>query len=107
MPLRTSIQDNWSLKYRKQPIIYVSLNYSKGKASFAIRTLLEPIEGKELGNGIDLWFEVEENIYTLINKFIKNGVQTTGRVIMTHFGEAFHVIDIDGYKLYFKETVPQ
>jgi lactoylglutathione lyase len=78
--------------------------YSQGQASFAIRTPLEPIEGKELGIGMALWFAVNENLDELKEKFISNGITTIGPIIETPFGRAFHVKDIDGYKLTFLET---
>lgn len=78
--------------------------YNQGQASFAIRTPLEPIEGKELGIGVALWFAVTENVDELKEKYIADGVTTTGPVIETPFGRAFHVKDLDGYKLTFLET---
>lgn len=78
--------------------------YNQGQASFAIRTPLEPLEGKDLGIGVALWFAVNENVDELKEKFITNGVASTGAIIETPFGRAFHVKDIDGYKLTFLET---
>ncbi len=78
--------------------------YNQGEASFAIRTPLEPIEGKELGIGVALWFAVDENIEELKEKFIANGITTAGSILDTPFGRAFHVKDVDGYKLTFLET---
>jgi len=78
--------------------------YNQGQASFAIRTPLEPIEGKELGTGVALWFAVNENVDELKEKLISNGITTAGPVIETPFGRAFHVKDIDGYKLTFLEA---
>ena len=78
--------------------------YNQGEASFAIRTPLEPLEGKELGTGVALWFAVEENVDELKEKFISNGITTAVPIIETPFGRAFHVKDIDGYKLTFLET---
>lgn len=75
--------------------------YEQGKASFAIRTPLEPIEGKELGVGVALWFSVSENVNELREKFLANEIETVGPVFETPFGVAFHVKDIDGYKLTF------
>ena len=76
-------------------------NYSQGEASFAIRTPLEPLEEKELGVGVALWFAVDENVDELKDKFIGSGVSTAGPIIDTPFGRAFHVKDPDGYKLTF------
>lgn len=78
--------------------------YNKGEASFAIRTPLEPLGGKELGVGVAIWFAVNENVDELKEKFIANGLSTAGPIIETPFGRAFHVKDIDGYKLTFLET---
>lgn len=79
--------------------------YDQGQASFAIRTPLEPIEGKELGTGVALWFAVDKNVDELKEKFIANGVSTAGVIIETPFGRAFHVTDLDGYKLTFLESL--
>ena len=78
--------------------------YNRGEASFAIRTPLVPLEGKELGIGVALWFAVDENVDALKDKFIENGITTAGPIIETPFGRAFHVKDPDGYKLTFLET---
>lgn len=78
--------------------------YNEGQASFAIRTPLEPIEDKELGIGVALWFAVKENVDELRKNFISNGVTTAGPIIETPFGKAFHIKDLDGYKLTFLET---
>lgn len=78
--------------------------YNQGQASFAIRTPLEPIEEKELGIGVAIWFAVNENVGDLKEKFIAKGVTTAGPIIETPFGRAFHVKDIDGYKLTFLES---
>lgn len=78
--------------------------YNQGEASFAIRTPLEPLEGRELGIGVALWFAINENVDELKEQFIANGVTTAGPVIETPFGRAFHVKDPDGYKLTFLET---
>lgn len=78
--------------------------YNRGEASFAIRTPLEPLEGRELGIGVALWFAVNEKVDELKEKFMANGITTAGPIIATPFGRAFHVIDLDGYKLTFLET---
>lgn len=78
--------------------------YNQGQASFAIRTPLEPLEEKELGIGVALWFAVNENVDELKEKLIVNGVTTAGPIIETPFGRAFHVKDLDGYKLTFLEA---
>jgi hypothetical protein len=78
--------------------------YNHGQASFAVRTPLEPIENKSLGIGISIWFAVNENVEKLKEKFISNGITNIGDIMSTPFGRAFHVQDIDGYKLTFLET---
>lgn len=75
--------------------------YNQGQASFAIRTPIEPIEGKDLGIGTALWFAVNENVDELKEKFVAKGITTVGPTIETPFGRAFHVKDLDGYKLTF------
>lgn len=75
--------------------------YKDGEASFAIRTPLEPLEDRELGVGVALWFAVNENVDLLKEKFIQNEVTTAGSLIDTPFGRAFHVLDLDGFKLTF------
>ncbi len=78
--------------------------YDQGEASFAIRTPLEPLEEKDLGIGVALWFAVNENVDELKTTFVSNGIVTAGPIIETPFGRAFHVKDPDGYKLTFLET---
>ncbi|MCU7616242.1 VOC family protein [Chryseobacterium sp. PBS4-4] len=78
--------------------------YNEGEASFAIRTPLEPIEDRELGIGVALRFAVDQNIDELKEQLILTGIQTAGPVIVTPFGRAFHVLDLDGYKLTFLES---
>jgi predicted enzyme related to lactoylglutathione lyase len=75
--------------------------YNQGKASFAIRTPLESLEGKELGIGVALWFAVTENLDELNEKFVANGITSVEPIFETPFGRAFHVKDLDGYKLTF------
>lgn len=79
-------------------------SYAKGAASFAIRTPLEPLDNRELGIGVAIWFAVQDNVDELKEQFITNGVTTAGPVIQTPFGRAFHVQDPDGYKLTFLEA---
>ncbi|MDV6166806.1 VOC family protein [Flavobacterium sp. DG1-102-2] len=79
--------------------------YNQGEASFAIRTPLEPIEGRELGVGVAIWFAVYEIVDELKEKFITDGVTTAGPIIDTPFGRAFHVLDPDGYKLTFLNAI--
>ena len=78
--------------------------YHAGQASFAIRTPLEPLDGKELGTGMSLWFAVDDNVDVLKERYIANGITTCGPTIDTPFGKAFHVKDLDGYKLTFLQS---
>ncbi|MEN2399384.1 VOC family protein [Flavobacterium sp. MC2016-06] len=75
--------------------------YNQGQASFAIRTPLEPLDDKDLGIGVALWFAVTENVDELKEKLTANGLTNVGPIIETPFGRAFHVKDLDGYKLTF------
>lgn len=77
---------------------------NEGEAIFAIRTPLENIESKELGTGVSHWFSVDENVDVLKERFIEKGVTTASPVLDTPFGKAFHVTDLDGYKLTFVST---
>lgn len=79
--------------------------YNQGEASFAIRTPLEPIEGKELGIGVAIWFAVDEIVDELRERYIAEGITTAGPLIDTPFGRAFHVKDLDGYKLTFLNAI--
>jgi len=78
--------------------------YNQGEASFAIRTPLEPLEGSALGTGVALWFAIDKNVDELKEEFVANGITTAGPIIETPFGRAFHVKDLDGYKLTFLES---
>ena len=78
--------------------------FNKGDASFAIRTPLENLDHKELGNGVSIWFAIDEKIETLQARFVENGVVILGTVMENPFGKVLHVKDPDGYKLTFLET---
>jgi catechol 2,3-dioxygenase-like lactoylglutathione lyase family enzyme len=52
--------------------------YNEGEASFAIRTPLEALEGRELGTEVALWFAVEENVDKLKEQLISNGITDCG-----------------------------
>ena len=77
--------------------------FNKGDASFAIRKPLEELDNKELGNGVSIWFAIDEKIEDLQASFMEKGVSILGPVMETPFGKAFHVKDPDGYKLTFLE----
>ena len=81
----------------------VIFKFNKGEASFAIRKPLENIDSKELGNGVSVWFAIDEKIEHLQARFIENGIRILGTIMETPFGKALHVKDPDGYKLTFLE----
>jgi lactoylglutathione lyase len=83
----------------------VIFKFNKGDASFAIRTPLENLDNKELGNGVSVWFAIDEKIEDLQTHFVENGVAILGTVMETPFGKALHVKDPDGYKLTFLEPI--
>lgn len=82
----------------------VIFKFNKGEASFAIRKPLENIENKELGNGVSVWFAIDEKIEDLQARFEENGVTTLGTIKETPFGKVLYVKDLDGYKLTFLES---
>lgn len=79
----------------------VVFKYNKGEASFAIRTPIGNIEGKELGVGVSLWFAIDGTIEDLQQKFSEKGVIILGTINQTPFGKTIMVKDIDGYTLTF------
>jgi lactoylglutathione lyase len=83
----------------------VIFKFNKGDASFAIRKPLEKLDNKELGNGVSIWFSIDEKIEQLQASFIKKGVSILGSIMDTPFGKALHVKDPDGYKLTFLEMI--
>lgn len=82
----------------------VIFKFNKGDASFTIRKPLENLDNKELGNGVSVWFAIDEKIEDLQTHFEENGVDILGTVMDTPFGKALHVKDPDGYKLTFLES---
>ena len=81
----------------------VIFRFNKDEASFAIRKPFGNLDNKELGNGVSVWFAVDEKIEDLQASLAKKGVTILGTVMETPFGKALHVIDPDGYKLTFLE----
>ncbi|WMN13013.1 VOC family protein [Marivirga salinae] len=77
--------------------------FNKGEASFAIRTPIGSIENQELGNGVSVWFAIDEKIEDLKIRLQQNGVTILGDIMQTPFGKALHIKDLDGYKLTFLE----
>ncbi len=78
--------------------------YNQGEASFAIRTPLSDLEGKELGTGTSLWFAIDEEIEALEAQFIAREVPISGPIQLTPFGKILVVRDPDGYNLTFLKT---
>ena len=75
--------------------------YSNGEASFAIRTPIANIDGKELGVGTSLWFAIDENIELLQSQLTEKGVFILGTINHTPFGQTLMVKDPDGYIITF------
>ncbi len=77
--------------------------YDTGEASFAIRTPIGNIDGKELGVGTSLWFAVDEKIEALQSRLSEKEVPLLGTINNTPFGKTIMVQDPDGYILTFLE----
>jgi catechol 2,3-dioxygenase-like lactoylglutathione lyase family enzyme len=75
--------------------------YNKGEASFAIRTPIGDLEGKELGVGASLWFAIDDTIEELHTQFNEKQVPILGTINETPFGRTLMVKDPDGYTLTF------
>lgn len=79
--------------------------FNKGEASFAIRTPIGNIEDQELGNGVSVWFAIDEKMEDLKVRLQQNEVNILGEIMQTPFGKALHVKDPDGYKITFLEPI--
>ncbi len=77
----------------------VIFKFKKAEASFAIRKPLDNLENKELGNGVSIWFAIDEKIENLQRQLSEKNVVILGEIMNTPFGKALHVKDPDGYKL--------
>lgn len=77
--------------------------FNKGEASFAIRTPISDIDGKELGVGTSLWFAIDEKIEVLQAKLIASEVVLMGTINDTPFGKTLMAKDPDGYMITFLE----
>lgn len=75
--------------------------YNKGEASFAIRTPMSDLEGKELGTGVSLWFAIDEEIEDLHERLSAKNVTLLGPVQPTPFGKILIARDPDGYTITF------
>ena len=78
--------------------------YNKGEASFAIRTPLSNLEGKELGIGTSLWFAIDGEIENLHADFLAKNVTLLGPVQETPFGKILVAKDPDGYNITFLKS---
>ena len=77
--------------------------YNQGDASFAIRTPIGNLEGKELGVGASLWFAIDEKAEDLQSRLTEKGVLLLGAVNNTPFGRTLMAKDPDGYIITFLE----
>ena len=78
--------------------------YNKGEASFAIRTPIGNIDGKELGIGVSLWFAIDQKIEELQSQLTEKGVTLIGTINNTPFGKTLMAKDPDGYIITFLEA---
>jgi lactoylglutathione lyase len=78
--------------------------YNKGEASFAIRTPIGNLEGKELGVGASLWFAIDGEIEDLYAQLLAKKVTLLGPVQVTPFGKIIIVKDPDGYNITFLQS---
>jgi len=79
--------------------------YNEGEASFAIRTPIGNIDGKELGVGVSLWFAIDGKIEALQNQLIEKEVILLGSINPTPFGKTLMAKDPDGYIITFLEQI--
>lgn len=77
--------------------------YNKSEASFAIRTPIGNLEGKELGVGASVWFAIDGKIEDLQAEFLAKDVAVTGPIQTTPFGKILVAKDPDGYHITFLE----
>ena len=82
------------------PYAYV-FTFNKGEASFAIRTPMTNISGKELGVGTSLWFAIDGTVEDLQADLTAKGIAVLGTINNTPFGKTILVKDPDGYVLTF------
>lgn len=78
--------------------------YNQGEASFAIRTPLINLDGKELGVGGSLWFAIDGKIEDLEQELISVAVKPLGPINNTPFGKTLIVKDPDGYNITFLQS---
>lgn len=92
----------FELSEMSNPYAYV-FKYNQGEASFAIRTPIGNLDGKELGVGSSIWFAIDERIEELQNQLSEKGVMLLGTINHTPFGKTLMVKDPDGYIITFLE----
>jgi lactoylglutathione lyase len=78
--------------------------FNKGEASFAIRTPIANLEGKELGTGVSLWFAIDEDIENLQASLKEKNVPLLGEINNTPFGRTIIAKDPDGYTITFLQS---
>lgn len=78
--------------------------YKQGEASFAIRTPIGDIAGKELGVGVSLWFAIDGQIEDLQAALVEKNVELSGPILPTPFGKAIIAKDPDGYSITFLQA---
>lgn len=76
-------------------------NYNKGEASFAIRTPISNLDGKELGIGVSIWFAIDGEIEDLQAQLVAKNVALVGPIQETPFGKILIAKDPDGYNITF------
>lgn len=75
--------------------------YKQGEASFAIRTPMSNLDGKELGVGASLWFAIDGTIEDFLASLTAKNIALLGGINATPFGKTVMVKDPDGYILTF------
>jgi len=78
--------------------------YNDGEASFAIRTPIGDIVGKELGVGASLWFAIDGEVEDLRANLLAKDVLVLTPVQQTPFGKMIVVRDPDGYNITFLQS---
>jgi lactoylglutathione lyase len=78
--------------------------YNKGEASFAIRTPVGNLDGKDLGIGVSLWFAIDGSIEDLQRELLAKNVALLGPVQTTPFGKIIIAKDPDGYNITFLQV---
>ncbi len=93
----------FELSEMSNPYAYV-FKYNQGEASFAIRTPMGDLKGKELGVGVSLWFAIDEQIEDLQTRLTEMDVTLLGPIATTPFGKTLMTKDPDGYTITFLQA---